>query len=79
MGVPAKETAGVDFGQIDVELVAFEFLQVVAANLGGLRGLANGDTFAFARFLEPFADGLHEMELGGLQRKGKPETEKLKN
>ena len=57
--VGAKETAHIDLGQIEVVLVALEFEQIIAANFGGFRGFAQGNAFAFARFFEAFANGLH--------------------
>ena len=57
--VGAQKAARIDFGQTDVELVALEFLQVIAANFCGLGGLANGDALFLSRFLESFADRLH--------------------
>ena len=45
--------------QVDVELVALEFMQVVAPDLVGFGGLANGDALGFACFLQSFTDRLH--------------------
>jgi hypothetical protein len=56
-----KKAAGVNLGQADVEMVAFELLQVVAANLCCFGRFADGDALFLARFFKPFADGLHEM------------------
>ena len=58
-GVVAQETAHVDVGQVDVELVALELVQVVAADLGRFRRLANGDALTFACFFQTFANILH--------------------
>src|SRR5207249_2909525 len=55
--------ARVDLSESDIEMVALEFLQIIAANFCCLGGFSNGDAFLLARFLEPFADGLHGLEL----------------
>ena len=77
IGVVAQKSARVDLGETDVEVVAFEFLQVVPANFSRLGGLANGNTFFFARLLEAFTDSLHGDGLGCWNRKGKKELREV--
>ena len=69
--VGAEEAAHVDFGQFDIKLVILVFVQVVAADFGGLGGFTDGNAFALTGFFEAFADGLHRVGLGKTNRKGK--------
>src|SRR5208283_6108601 len=58
-GVAPQEAAGVDLGQADVELVALELLQVLAAYLGRLGGLADGYALLLSGVFQAFSDRLH--------------------
>jgi hypothetical protein len=69
--VISQEAADVDLGQVEIEAVAFHLVQVVATDLGRLRGFTDGDPLAFAGFLETLADGLHGSQLCSFANDGK--------
>ncbi len=69
--VAAQEAARVDVGQADVELVALELLQVLAADLRRLGRLADGYALLLAGLLKAFSDGLHVRSVAGFAGQGK--------
>ena len=69
--VVAQETADVNFRQADIEAVALELVQVLAADLRPLGCFADGNPFAFTGFFEALADGLHGSQLCNFAEDGK--------
>ena len=70
--VDLDEAALVDVGQRDrLELVGLHRLEVVGADLGELRGFAEGHAQSLPGFLEAFAEGLHGATFGRRPKIGK--------
>ena len=71
--VDLHEAALVDVGERDgLELVGLHRLEVVGADLGELRGFAEGHAQSLTGFLKTFAEGLHGPTFARGREIGKP-------